>query len=123
MNRILVVEDDPAIAEMLAFFLKSRGYEADVAYTLEQGLKKPLGGYRAILLDIMLEGKESFPILEKAKSENPQVKVVMISGYGDDENVEKARAMGANGFIAKPFTGSFLEEFLLCKIEGNPDRA
>jgi len=116
MNKILLVEDEKDTADLIVNFLGKRGYEVDVAYDLDQGMEKFRGDYKIVLLDIMLEGQKSFPLLKKIKEENPQVGVIMVSAYDNDENIREAKALGADGFIAKPFVSDYLEQFLLYKI-------
>ena len=70
-----------------------------------------------VLLDIALGDEVSFPLLERIKKECPDLPVLMFSGYDSDENIRKAKALGADGFIPKPFRIEFLDDFLLPKIE------
>ena len=116
-QKILLVEDEKETAGLIAKFLTRRGFDVDVVHTLEDGLKKFAAHYTLVLLDIMLEGEKSFPLLEKVKNDNPRTLVIMVSGHDNDENIREAKKLGADGFIAKPVISEHLEYFLLSKLK------
>lgn len=117
MKKILVVEDEQLIADVVVKFLSNKGYEVDVAYDLPSAFEAYHPGLDVILLDIDLKGEESFSLLSKIKSETPNIVVLMFSGYDSEDYINKAKKLGADGFIPKPFRIEFLEDFLLPKIE------
>jgi len=117
MRRILLVEDEKMVADLIARFLGKRGLKVDIAYNLSQGMEKFNPEYDMVLLDISLGEEESFPLLERIKKECPDLPVLMFSGYDSDENIRKAKKLGADGFIPKPFRIEFLDDFLIPKIE------
>jgi DNA-binding response OmpR family regulator len=117
MEKILLVEDEVEIADIVAKFLKRKGFFVDVVHDLAGGMQKFIPGYYTIvLLDIMLKGEKSFSLLEKIKQESPQTAVIMVSGHDNNENIALAKKKGADGFIPKPFKIDYLEGFLLAKI-------
>ncbi len=65
-----------------------------------------------ILSDINMPGMTGFELLEKVKSEYPELKVMMISAYGDEERTQKAMRLGADELLAKPIDFKKLEEKL-----------
>jgi DNA-binding response OmpR family regulator len=117
MKKILIVEDEKMVADVISRFFKKKGMEADIAYTLASGMEKFNPDYDMVLLDIALGDEVSFPLLERIKKECPDLPVLMFSGYDSDENIRKAKTLGADGFIPKPFRIEFLDDFLLPKIE------
>ena len=102
---------------MIAKFLEREDFEVDFAHTFEEGLKKIDEDYPIVLLDINLGGQESYPILEKAKQKDPKTIIIMVTGRDDEENVQKSRQMGADGFIPKPIMPGFLKVFIVEKIQ------
>ncbi|MCK9572954.1 MAG: response regulator [Candidatus Omnitrophica bacterium] len=116
MDRILVVEDEKETADAIARFLKRKGFDIDVAYDLSDALTKNISDYQIVLLDILLKGEKSFPMLKKIKQEQPKLPVIIVSAYDNDENIAEAKKLGADGFIAKPVMTEYLENFLLSKI-------
>ncbi len=116
MDRILVVEDEKETADAIARFLTRKGFEIDVAYDLSSALAKNVSDYQIVLLDILLKGEKSFPMLQKIKQEQPKLPVIIVSAYDNDENITEAKKLGADGFIAKPVMTEYLENFLLSKI-------
>ncbi len=117
MKKILIVEDEKMVADVISRFFKKKGMETDIAYTLASGMEKFNPDYDMVLLDIALGDEVSFPLLERIKKECPDLPVLMFSGYDSDENIRKAKTLGADGFIPKPFRIEFLDDFLLPKIE------
>ena len=117
MKRMLIVEDEKMVADIIARFFEKKGIKVDVAYDLSTGMEKFSPDYDLVLLDIALGEENSFPLLERIKKEHPEIPVLMFSGYDSDEHIRKAKALGADGFIPKPFRIEFLDDFLLPKIE------
>jgi len=117
MDKILLVEDEKETADAIARFLTRKGYEIDVAYDLSTALSKNVSDYNLVLLDILLKGEKSFPMLKKIKQEQPRLPVIIVSAYDNDENIVEAKKLGADGFIAKPVMTEYLENFLLSKIQ------
>jgi len=116
MDKILLVEDEKETADSIARFLTRKGFVIDVAYDLSSALSKNISDYQIVLLDILLKGEKSFPMLTKIKKEWPAIPVIIVSAYDNDENITEAKKLGADGFIAKPVMTEYLENFLLSKI-------
>jgi len=117
MSRVLIVEDEKEVSDLIARSLRREKFDVDLAYNFEEGLQKAKEGFPIVLLDINLEGTESFPILERAKQINPDSIVLMVTGHDEEENVEKSRRLGADGFIPKPIMSDFLKKFIIEKIK------
>jgi two-component system response regulator HydG len=116
MEKVLLVEDEKETAAMIAKFLQRKGFDVDIAHDLAGGMNRFLPYYNIVLLDIKLDGENSFPLLKKIKSECPECLVIMVSAHDTDENIIQAKQLGADGFIAKPIVSENLENFLLSKI-------
>ncbi|MDP2922835.1 MAG: response regulator [Candidatus Omnitrophota bacterium] len=116
MEKLLVVEDEKETADIISKFLKRKGFDVDVAYDLKSGMNRFLPYYKVVLLDILLNGEKSFPLLKKIKEESPETIVIVVSAYDLDQNIAEAKKLGADAFIAKPIMNEYLENFLLSKI-------
>ena len=102
--RILLVEDEYALAELVSNRLKKERYTVDVSYDGEDGLFNALSGsYDLILLDIMLPKKDGLEILREIRKEGVTSKVIMLTAKGELEDKLKGFGEGANDYVAKPF--------------------
>ncbi len=114
MNRILVVEDEPLILDLITILLERAGHEVVRAATAEEGLS--LAGCRApdlVLMDIALPGIDGFAATRILKSSpaTSGVPVVALTAQAMRADAEEAKRAGCDGFIAKPIsTHEFLEQ-------------
>lgn len=112
MNKILIVEDEEPIANLIKMNLKSAGYFCDVAYDGQEGADKMYENhYDLCLLDIMLPEISGYELLEYAKSLD--IPVIFLTARGETEDKVKGLRMGADDYITKPF--EILE--LLARVE------
>ena len=105
MKRILLVEDDPAIANLIVILLEREGYEVITSPTAETGLE--LAASRCpdlILMDIALPGMDGLEATRMLKTSETtrRVPVVALTAQARKEDAEKAAQAGCDGFIAKP---------------------
>ena len=103
MKKILVVDDEIFICELLNDFLSMRGYDVNTANCGEDAMSmfesiRP----EVVLLDIRMPGINGIDILEKIKDIDSAVKVVMLSAFGDVDTVRKTLQMGAFTYMQKP---------------------
>lgn len=104
MQKILVIEDDKFLKELLVQKLKKGGYEAQEAVDGNSGLKKMKENSPAlVLLDLILPGMDGFQVLKLAKEDKTtsHIPVVVLSNLGEKEDIEKALKMGAADFMIK----------------------
>ncbi len=116
MDKILLVEDEKLIADVIARFLEQKGFQVDTAHTLAEGTEKFSEEHLVVLLDIALGNETSFPLLKKIKDESPKTIVIMVSGQASEENIREATKLGADAFVSKPFKREYLEYVILSKI-------
>ncbi|QGY39559.1 response regulator [Pseudodesulfovibrio cashew] len=103
MNDILLVDDDPELAEMVTSYLAGEGFTWEVAFSGKEGLGKLKDKeYGLVLLDVMLPDMSGFNILSSLRTHS-QVPVVMLTGRGDEIDRVVGLEMGADDYIAKPF--------------------
>lgn len=103
MNELLLIDDDPELAEMLGSYLNGEGYSLDSATTGDDGLKKvDKGDYELILLDVMLPDTSGFNVLTKLRSVS-NIPVIMLTGRGEEIDRVVGLEMGADDYVSKPF--------------------
>ena len=108
MKKILIVEDDIHISEMLCQLLRQNGYAPVAAYSgTEALLTLPQGGFALILLDLMLPGKTGEEVLEELRAVSA-VPVIVLTARTDKETTIKLLRLGADDYIAKPFDNNEL---------------
>lgn len=105
-KRIIVVDDEPDICDILRFNLNAEGYETDVAYSAEEAQKCELGKYDLVLLDIMMPGASGYDFADMLrKSEDTAgVPVIFISAKDAEEDLLKGFEAGADDYVTKPFS-------------------
>ncbi|MCM8780445.1 MAG: response regulator [Candidatus Omnitrophica bacterium] len=116
-KKILVVDDDPKICELLERFLIKKDFQPTIATSGKEALEKVKAENPAIvLLDIKMPDMDGINILKKIKETNERTAVIMITGLKDEEIAKEAMASGAYDYITKPFDLDYLEMCLLTKI-------
>ena len=102
--RILIVEDEVSLADLVANRLKKEKYSVDIDNDGEDGLYDALSDtYDLILLDIMLPNVDGIEILKEVKKNNIKDKVIMLTAKSELEDKLLGFSEGANDYIAKPF--------------------
>ena len=102
--RILVVEDEKALAELVSDRLKRDHYAVDISNDGEEGMDNALSGmYDLIILDIMLPKVDGITILKEIRKQDKEVKVIMLTAKGELEDRLLGFEKGANDYVPKPF--------------------
>jgi two-component system alkaline phosphatase synthesis response regulator PhoP len=117
MSRVLVVEDEAHLAQGLRFNLEAEGYAAEVVGDGEAATDKLLTrkeNFDAVVLDIMLPGKDGFAVVSELRAARNYVPVLMLTARGRPEDVLKGFASGADDYLPKPFDLSIL----LARLQG-----
>jgi DNA-binding response OmpR family regulator len=108
MEKILVVEDDIYISELLCELLRKNGYEPAAAFSgTEALLLLPQGGFSLALLDLMLPGKTGEQVLEELRKTSG-LPVIALTARTDKETTVKLLRLGADDYIGKPFDNNEL---------------
>lgn len=106
LMKILVVDDELDICELLQYNLETEGYEVVTANSAEEALKLPLKEYALILLDVMMGEMSGFQMARKIK-DNPvtaHIPIIFITALDDEDNTVKGLNIGADDYIAKPLS-------------------
>ena len=110
MKRVLVVEDEASIREMVALNLKMAGWEVVEAPSAECALELMHHGEEcdAALLDIMLPGMDGLSLCETIRRENNEIGIIIVSAKGQESDKIRGLSIGADDYITKPFSVSEL---------------
>jgi DNA-binding response OmpR family regulator len=117
MSRVLVVEDEAHLAQGLRFNLEAEGYSAEIVGDGEAATERLLDkkeNFDAIVLDIMLPGKDGFSVVSELRAARNYVPVLMLTARSRPEDVLKGFAAGADDYLPKPFDLSIL----LARLQG-----
>lgn len=106
MGKILVVDDEQDICEILQFNLETEGYEVDVAYSAEEAMRLPLAEYDLLLLDVMMGEMSGFQFARFLKQEpkTSDLPIIFITALDDENNVVKGLNIGADDYMSKPLS-------------------
>ena len=103
-ERILVVDDDPAIREVLVDLLEPMGYECTVAEDAESGLARFLQqSFDLVVTDLKMPGEDGTWLIDRMLEEKPDTAVVAVSGFAETELAVDCLRRGAYDFLSKPF--------------------
>ena len=110
MKRVLLVEDEASIREMVALNLKMAGWEVVEAPSAERALELMHGGERcdAALLDIMLPGMDGLSLCETIRRDDSDIGIIIVSAKGQESDKIRGLSIGADDYITKPFSVSEL---------------
>lgn len=106
MSRILIVEDEAHIADGLRFNLQAEGHTAQIAVDGETALDfllKKRERFDAMVLDVMLPGKDGFAVANELREARNYIPILMLTARGRPQDVLKGFASGADDYLAKPF--------------------
>ena len=103
--KILIVDDEEDLCEILQFNLESEGFETDVAYSAEGALEKPLENYNLILLDVMMGKMSGFRFAEKLRNERKMnIPIIFLTARDTENDTLTGFNLGADDYIPKPFS-------------------
>lgn len=105
-NRILVVDDEEDLCEILQFNLENEGYEVDTAHSAEEALQMKLTDYSLILLDVMMGEISGFRMADmmRKQPETAAIPVIFITARDSENDMVTGFNLGADDYIAKPFS-------------------
>ena len=117
MSRVLIVEDEAHLADGLRFNLEADGHEVDVDGDGAQALERLLADrarYDAVVLDVMLPGKDGFSVVKQLRTAGHYVPVLMLTARSRPEDVLHGFEAGADDYLPKPFE----LQILLARLRG-----
>lgn len=108
MSRILIIEDEEAIADLEKDYLELSGFEVEICNTGDEGLQTALREeFDLIVLDLMLPGLDGFEVCKKVREEK-NIPIIMVSAKKEDIDKIRGLGMGADDYMTKPFSPSEL---------------
>lgn len=105
MAKILIVEDEPMINEMLSDILTSNDYEVDVAHDGQVGIEKfEQGKYDLIITDVMMPKLDGYELTKKIRASNKTIPILMLTAKSEYEDELQGFEYGVTEFVSKPFS-------------------
>ena len=103
-EKILIVDDDRNICEILEFNFRNEGYDVVIAYSAEEALKKLTDDFSLILLDVMMGGISGFSMAERLRSKNNPVPIIFLTAKNTENDMLTGFSVGGDDYISKPFS-------------------
>ena len=117
-RHVLVIDDDAVVGRSFDRVLSGKGYEVDTALNGEEGLRDmDTQNYDVVFTDIKMPGMDGLEVAERIRAKCPWTPVVVITGYGTEENEARASILGVSGFVRKPLTPEMIESVTLKALE------
>lgn len=103
--RILIVDDEKDVCEIVSYNLASEGYDVDEAYSAEDAISLKLEKYDLLLLDVMMGRMSGFKLAEKIRKErNLEVPIIFLTAKDTENDLLTGFSIGADDYISKPFS-------------------
>jgi DNA-binding NtrC family response regulator len=103
-SRILLVDDDRLLREVIGDFLCMHGFEVDLAEDAEHALAKfAPGKYQLALIDLVMPGKNGLELMNELLEKDPDIFCLIMTGYPTVDSAYKSMVEGASDYIIKPF--------------------
>ncbi|MCL2436156.1 MAG: response regulator transcription factor [Lentimicrobiaceae bacterium] len=103
-DKILIVDDDHNICEILEFNLVSEGYHVECVYSAEEALKKLSSRHALILLDVMMGGMSGYKMAEKLRNNKNQIPIIFLTAKDTENDMLTGFSVGGDDYISKPFS-------------------
>ena len=104
-SRILIVEDEEDLNEILQFNLESEGYQVDTAFSAEEALKKDLGVYNLVILDVMMGKISGYSLAQRIRKDmHLEVPIIFLTARDKENDLLTGFNLGADDYITKPFS-------------------
>ena len=112
--QVLVIDDDAVVGRSFDRVLSEKGYDVSTVLSGEEAMETmEETNFDVVFTDIKMPGIDGLEVTERIKARCPWTPVVVITGYGTDENESKAAVLGASGFVRKPLTPEMIESITL----------
>ncbi len=104
-KRILIVDDEEDLCEILQYNLTNEGYLTEIAHSAEEALKRPLENLDLILLDVMMGAMSGFKFADKLRKEmKVEVPIIFLTAKDTENDILTGFSLGADDYISKPFS-------------------
>lgn len=104
--RILVVDDEQDLCEILKFNLETEGYQVETANSAEEAMEKDIASFRLLLLDVMMGGMSGFQMAKRLKEDEhtAHVPIIFLTARDTENDTVTGFNLGADDYISKPFS-------------------
>jgi DNA-binding response OmpR family regulator len=104
--KILVVDDEQDLCDILLFNLRASGYVAEAVYSAEQAMEKNLASYDLLLLDVMMPGLSGFELAERLKTDDStaRIPIIFLTAKDTEDDALHGFGIGADDYVTKPFS-------------------
>uniref|UniRef100_UPI0040284311 response regulator transcription factor n=1 Tax=Prevotella sp. TaxID=59823 RepID=UPI0040284311 len=105
-SRILVVDDEQDLCEILKFNLETEGYQVETANSAEEALEKDIASYNLLLLDVMMGGMSGFQLAKQLKNSEvtAHIPIIFLTARDTENDMVTGFNLGADDYISKPFS-------------------
>ena len=105
-KRILVVDDEQDLCEILLYNLKAAGFQAEAAYSGEEAMEKDPSQYDLLILDVMMPGISGFELAERLKAEEQtsHIPIIFLTAKDTEDDTLQGFGLGADDYVTKPFS-------------------
>ena len=103
-NKILIVDDDRNICEILEFNLRNEGFDVDIALSAEEALKKLSDEFSVILLDVMMSGMSGYGMAETLRANGNHIPIIFLTARDTENDMLTGFSVGGDDYISKPFS-------------------
>lgn len=105
-SRILVVDDEQDLCEILKFNLETEGYQVETANSAEEALEKDIASYNLLLLDVMMGGMSGFQLAKQLKNSavTVHIPIIFLTARDTENDTVTGFNLGADDYISKPFS-------------------
>jgi len=104
-HKILIVDDEEDLCEILQFNLEGEGFATEVAYSAEEALRKDMGSFHLILLDVMMGEMSGFKLAKLLRKDRElSIPIIFITAKTAEDELLTGFSLGADDYITKPFS-------------------
>jgi DNA-binding response OmpR family regulator len=120
-QRILIVDDEQDIREILSFNLENDGYDVDTAASAEEAMEKLSSGHGLILLDVMMGGMSGYRLAEKLRKDRNGVPIIFLTAKDSENDMLTGFSVGGDDYISKPFSLKEVSARVSAVLRRKPD--
>jgi cyclic di-GMP phosphodiesterase len=121
VSRVLVIDDEQIIRDLMLEILEEAGYDAVGAPTAEHALERLADpDLRLVVSDVIMPGLSGLELLEEVRAQRPSLPVVLVTGAGTYSTLSEALARGADGLVMKPFSHGEFRDAVASALERSP---
>ena len=104
-KRILIVDDEEDLCEILQYNLNNEGYDTDTAYSAEEALKKPIMNFDLLILDVMMGHMSGYKLADVIRKDmNNNVPIIFLTAKNAENDILTGFSVGADDYMTKPFS-------------------